>query len=426
MTYSEALDYISSVAWQGSRPGLERIGALMDKLGNVQNSVKYIHIAGTNGKGSVSALLSSVLTAAGYRTGLFTSPYITCFNERMQINGVPITDAALADVVEQIRPAADAMEDKPTEFELVTAAGFVWFAQEQCDIVVLETGLGGRLDATNLIEKDECAVITNIGLDHTEYLGDTLPQIAWEKACIIKPGAPVVAYDSGPEVLTVIRNMTGKQGGNLSVTNFGDIVSLSDSLDGQTFRYKNSPELTIKLLGSHQLQNASVALEVVDVLRRRGWNISDKALIQGFADTRWPARFEVVSRNPIVIVDGAHNPQGVEALCHAVRHYLPGKRIVCLVGVLEDKDWQLMMDMLKQVAVDFVVVKPPSPRALSETVLAAYLSDKDHWVAVADTIPTGAAGAEFRANFMHAAVVACGSLYMMAEVRTYFEVQSCE
>lgn len=424
MTYEEALAYIESVAWQGSRPGLTRIAALMEGLGNVQNDLKYIHIAGTNGKGSVSALLSSVLTAAGYRTGLFTSPYITRFNERMQVNGVPISDDTLADIVEQVRPVADAMEDKPTEFELITAAAFLWFAREKCDIVVLETGLGGRLDATNLIAADECAVITNIGLDHTEYLGDTLAQIAWEKACIIKPGAPVVAYDSEEAAMAVIRDMAEKQGGSLSVAAFGDIVSLADSLDGQTFRYKNGPELTMALLGPHQLRNAAAALETVEVLRRRGWNIGDDALTRGFAATRWPARFEVVCRDPIAIVDGAHNPQGVAALCHAVRHYLPGKRIVCLVGVLADKDWQSMMDMLKEVAVDFVVVQPDSPRALSDVALAGYLSDRDHWVAVADTIATGASGAEFRAKFMHGAVVACGSLYMMAEVRKYFEVEA--
>lgn len=424
MTYNEALDYISSVSWQGSRPGLTRIAALMDRLGNVQKDLKYIHIAGTNGKGSVSALLSSVLTAAGYRTGLYTSPYITRFNERMQINGVPIGDDVLAEVVGRLKPAGDAMEDKPTEFELITAAAFLWFVREHCDIVVLETGLGGRLDATNLIPTDECAVITNIGLDHTEYLGDTVAQIAGEKAGIIKPGAPVVAYASEEAALEVIRETTAKQGGTLSVAAFGEIVSVKDDLDGQTFRYRNGPELSMALLGAHQLRNASVVLEAVEVLRQRGWNISDGALKAGFAATRWPARFEVVGRDPIAIVDGAHNPQGVASLCEGIRHYLPGRRIVCLVGVLADKDWRPMMDMLKDVAVDFVVVEPDSPRALKATELAAYLSDRDHWVAVADTVATGAAGAEFRAKFMNGAVVACGSLYMMAEVRKYFEAQS--
>ena len=205
MTYEEALDYISSVSWQGYRPGMERISAMMETLGNVQDGLKFVHIAGTNGKGSVSAMLSAVLTAAGYRTGLFISPYIMRFNERMQINGQAISDEALAEVVELVKPAADALPDGATEFEITTAAAFLWFAREKCDIVVLETGMGGRLDATNVIRTNECAVITTIGLDHTQYLGDTLGQIAWEKACIMKPGCPVVSYASGEEAMAAIR-----------------------------------------------------------------------------------------------------------------------------------------------------------------------------------------------------------------------------
>lgn len=421
MTYQEALEYINSVAWQGSRPGLERITVLMNALGNVQDNLKYIHIAGTNGKGSVSAMLTQVLTAAGFRTGLFTSPYIARFNERMQIDGVPIPDEVLADIVAQLRPAADAMEDKPTEFELITAAAFLWFAREKCDIVVLETGMGGRLDATNLIKTAECAVITNIGLDHTEYLGDTIGKIAWEKAGILKTGVPTVVYDNEEEAMAVIRDAAQKQGSALSAADFTQIVSLRDSLEGQTFRYKNSPELSMTLLGAHQLKNAAVALETVEVLRSRGWNIPDDALVRGFAAVRWPARFEVVSHTPLTILDGAHNPQGIECLCECIAQYLPERRIVFLVGVLEDKDWQEMMDRLKEVSTDFVIVQPPSPRALKSGKLAGYLADRDHRTAVADSITTGVEGAMFWANQCKGAVVACGSLYMMGEARAYFE-----
>lgn len=420
MTYEEALEYISGISWRGSKPGLERISAMMDALGSVQDSLKYIHIAGTNGKGSVSAMLSSILTAAGYRTGLFISPYIMRFNERMQVNGVPISDEELADIVEQVQPAAEALPEGATEFEIITAAAFLWFARQKCDIVVLETGLGGRLDATNLIKEDEVAVITNIGLDHMEYLGDTLGKIAYEKCCIIKPGAAVVAYDSAPEAMEVIRRYTEEQGSVLTVPEFAAIEGLSASLDGQTFRYKGGEEYTLHLLGAHQLRNASVVLEVVEVLREKGWNITAEALKTGIESTRWPARFEVVSRDPLVIVDGAHNLQGMESLCAAIREYLPGERIVCLTGVLADKEWRKMMDLLKEVAVDFVCVAPDSPRALDAVELARYLSDRDHWVAVADQIGTGAAGAEFRANTMKGVMVACGSLYMAADVRRYF------
>ena len=194
MTYKEALDYIDGVRWYGSKPGLERVSALLEKLGKPQEHLKFVHIAGTNGKGSCAAMLASVLKAAGYRTGLFTSPYLFRFNERMQLGGRPIEDEVLAELVAEIKPLADAMEDHPTEFELMTAAALLWYRRENCDIVVLEVGLGGRFDATNVIDCPEAAVIMNIGLDHTAILGDTVEQIAFEKAGIIKPGGEVVLY----------------------------------------------------------------------------------------------------------------------------------------------------------------------------------------------------------------------------------------
>ena len=420
MTYQETLTYIHSISWRGSKPGLERISSMMEQLGNVQDTLKFVHVAGTNGKGSVSAMLSSVLTAAGYRTGLFISPYVMRFNERMQINGVPIGDEELAEVVEAVRPVADALPDGATEFEVITAAAFLWFARQKCDIVVLETGLGGRLDATNLIKEDECAVLTNIGMDHTEYLGNTLEQIAWEKSCIIKREAPVVAYRSEPEAMKAIRATVKEQEAVLHIADFSKIAPLSADLEGQRFRYKTFPELSIRLLGEHQLKNAAVALETVAVLRKRGWEISDEALTAGMAAARWPARFEVLSQDPLVIVDGAHNVQGMESLCAALEQYLPGRRVVCLTGVLADKDWKPMMDRLKTVATDFVAVTPDSPRALGGVRLARYLTDREHWVSVADDIHTGMTGALERAKVTGGVVVACGSLYMAADVRRCF------
>ena len=420
MTYQETLTYIHSISWRGSKPGLERISSMMEQLGNVQDTLKFVHVAGTNGKGSVSAMLSSVLTAAGYRTGLFISPYVMRFNERMQINGVPIGDEELAEVVEAVRPVADALPDGATEFEVITAAAFLWFARQKCDIVVLETGLGGRLDATNLIKEDECAVLTNIGMDHTEYLGNTLEQIAWEKSCIIKREAPVVAYRSEPEAMKAIRATVKEQEAVLHIADFSKITPLSADLEGQWFRYKTFPELSIRLLGEHQLKNAAVALETVAVLRKRGWEISDEALTAGMAAARWPARFEVLSQDPLVIVDGAHNVQGMESLCAALEQYLPGRRVVCLTGVLADKDWKPMMDRLKTVATDFVAVTPDSPRALGGVRLARYLTDREHWVSVADDIHTGMTGALERAKVTGGVVVACGSLYMAADVRRCF------
>lgn len=420
MTYQEALTYIHSISWRGSKPGLERIGEMMEQLGNVQEDLKFIHIAGTNGKGSVSAMLSSVLTAAGYRTGLFISPYIMRFNERMQVNGMPISDEELAEIVTEVQPVAESMAERPTEFEIITAAAFVWFARQKCDIVVLETGLGGRLDATNLISKNVCAVITNLGMDHMEYLGNTLGEIAGEKCGILKPGCPVVAYRSAPEAMKVIRARAKELECPVRTADFGKIKALSADLQGQTFQYKQFPELTVHLLGAHQLKNAAVALETISVLRKAGWEIPDEAVVQGMDATRWPGRFEVLQDNPLVIVDGAHNPQGVESLIAAVKEYLPGQHIVCVTGVLADKDWKPMMDRLKTVVSDFVAVTPDSPRALGNVRLARYLTDREHWVSVADDVEKGLTGALERAKATGGMVLACGSLYMAADVRRFF------
>lgn len=420
MTYQEALTYIHSISWRGSKPGLERISGMMEQLGNVQEDLKFIHIAGTNGKGSVSAMLSSVLTAAGYRTGLFISPYIMRFNERMQVNGVPISDEELAEIVTEVQPVAESMAERPTEFEIITAAAFLWFARQKCDIVVLETGLGGRLDATNLISKNVCAVITNLGMDHTEYLGNTLGEIAGEKCGILKPGCPVVAYRSAPEAMKVIRARAKELECPMRTADFGKIKALSADLQGQTFQYKQFPELTVHLLGAHQLKNAAVALETISVLRKAGWEIPDEAVVQGMDATRWPGRFEVLQDNPLVIVDGAHNPQGVESLIAAVKEYLPGQHIVCVTGVLADKDWKPMMDRLKTVVSDFVAVTPDSPRALGNVRLARYLTDREHWVSVADDVEKGLTGALERAKATGGMVLACGSLYMAADVRRFF------
>ena len=420
MTYQEALTYIHSISWRGSKPGLERISGMMEQLGNVQEDLKFIHIAGTNGKGSVSAMLSSVLTAAGYRTGLFISPYIMRFNERMQVNGMPISDEELAEIIAEVQPVAESMAERPTEFEIITAAAFVWFARQKCDIVVLETGLGGRLDATNLITKNVCAVITNLGMDHTEYLGNTLGEIAGEKCGILKPGCPVVAYRSAPEAMKVIRARAKELECPVRTADFGKIKALSADLQGQTFQYKQFPELTVHLLGAHQLKNAAVALETISVLRKAGWEIPDEAVVQGMDATRWPGRFEVLQDNPLVIVDGAHNPQGIESLIAAVKEYLPGQHIVCVTGVLADKDWKPMMDRLKTVVSDFVAVTPDSPRALGNVRLARYLTDREHWVSVADDVEKGLTGALERAKATGGMVLACGSLYMAADVRRFF------
>ena len=322
MDYKEALEYIDGMSWFGSRPGLERVGELLHRLGDPQKKLKYVHVAGTNGKGSASAMLASVLKAAGYKTGLFTSPYLSRFNERMQINGKEIENDVLADIVSRVKPIAESMDEHPTEFELMTAAALLWYAEEKCGIVVLEVGLGGRFDATNIIDAPEAAVIMNIGLDHTKVLGDTVEKIAFEKAGIIKPGCDVILYQQSESVTDVVRARCEEQGARLHIADFSQIVSEFDSLDGQVFDYKGDA-YAIPLLGAHQLKNAAVAVETVQVLRGRGWKLEQDAVEHGLYAVSWPARFEVVADEPYFVVDGGHNPQCARTVVDNLRNYFP-------------------------------------------------------------------------------------------------------
>ena len=286
MDYQEALAYIHAVHWQGHKPGLDRIRTLLAALGDPHKQLRFVHVAGTNGKGSTAAMLDSCLRCAGYRVGLFTSPYINRFNERIQVDGVPIPDADLVRLVEQVQPAASAMAEAPTEFELITALGMLYFVQTRCDIVVLEVGLGGALDSTNVIDPPECAVITALGMDHVKELGPTLADIAAAKAGIIKPGSPVVSYENVPEAGRVIAETAAAQGAPLTVADFGRLTLRGASLEGQTFDYDGLQGLTLPLLASYQPRNAAVAIEALRALRARGWQIPDSAIRQGLAQVR--------------------------------------------------------------------------------------------------------------------------------------------
>ena len=418
MDYKEALAYIDGVRWLGSKPGLGRIATLLEKLGEPQKDLKYVHVAGTNGKGSCAAMTASVLKAAGYRTGLFTSPYLFRFTERMQIDGKEIPEAVLADLVTEIQPLADAMEDHPTEFELMTAAALLWYKRERCDIVVLEVGLGGRFDATNVIEAPEAAVIMNIGLDHTAILGDTVEQIAGEKAGIIKPGCPVVLYQQQESVQDVIRERCRTLGAPLTIADFAQIAPEFDSLEGQVFSYKGEA-YAIPLLGEHQLRNAAVVIELAQVLRGRGWRIEQDALEHGLYSVSWPARFEPVHEDPYVIVDGGHNPQCARAVADGLLRYFPESRRILVAGVLADKDYESLFQILDEAADAYVCVTPNSERALSAEDLAAYLARFGKPVTACGGIRQGIETALGQAG-QDAMVCIVGSLYMAGEARDYF------
>ena len=420
MDYQEALAYIDGVAWFGSRPGLSRVTELLHALGDPQDRLKFVHIAGTNGKGSCAAMLSSVLKAAGYKTGLFTSPYLYRFNERMQINGREIGDEVLADIVTRVSVPAEKMADHPTEFELMTAAAMLWYAEEGCDVVVLETGLGGRLDATNVISRPEVSVIMNIGLDHTEILGDTLEQIAAEKAGIIKSGCPCVLYQQSESVTQVIRDRCAEQGAALEIADFSAIKTEFDSLEGQVFTYKGEA-YAIPLLGAHQLKNAAVVLEAVELLRRRGWKLPQEDVEHGLYAVSWPARFELVSEAPYFVVDGGHNPQCAQTVAENLKNYFPGCRRVLLMGVLADKDYKGLAEILAPEADAFVCVTPNSGRALPAEALAEELGRFGKPVTACGSIREGVSAAADAAG-TDGMVCAVGSLYMAGEIRACFNL----
>lgn len=419
MTIQEALEFIHSVSWKGSIPGLSRVEQLSKRLGNPQRGLKFIHVAGTNGKGSTCAMLSSVLTEAGYKTGLYTSPYITRFNERMQVGGVPVSDAELAEITEYIRPHALAMEDSPTEFELVCVIGFEFFRRRGCDVVVLETGMGGRLDATNIIEENECAVITSIALDHTAELGGTLAEIAAEKAGIIKPGCPVVSYVQNGEAAAVIASAASAAGAELVTADFSSLVPHSDSIEGQSFSYGGHSGLSLPLLGGHQLKNAAVALETIDVLRRRGWKIPDAAISEGLKKTVWPARFELLSKRPWFVLDGGHNPECAAGVRESLLKYFPASRRVLIMGVMADKDYLSLAEAVDAAADEYITVTPNTPRSLPAAELALALGRFGKPVTAAGTIDEGVRLALAAAG-EDGVVCAFGSLYMAGDIRQNF------
>ena len=419
MNYKEALAYLDSIEFFGSKPGLERITAILEKLGNPQNGMKFIHIAGTNGKGSCAAMTASILKAAGYKTGLFTSPYLYRFNERMQINGKEIDDEALAGLVTRVKPIAEAMEDHPTVFELMTAVALLWYKEEACDIVVLEVGLGGRFDATNVIAAPECAVIMNIGLDHTAVLGDTVEQIAAEKAGILKKGTEAVLFQQSESVTGIVRERCDELGITLHVPDFDEIKTEFDSLYGQTFTYKNQA-YALPLLGFHQLRNAATVLEVVKVLRSRGWKLEQSDVEHGLYAVHWPGRFELLSEEPLFVVDGGHNPQCAQTVRDNLLHYFPDKRRILLLGILRDKDYAGLTAILNEAADEYICITPQSPRALPARELADFLNRYNKPVAVCDAIRDGVSLALDRSDD-ESVVCAVGSLYSVGEIRACFE-----
>ena len=416
MNATEAIEYIHSVYWRGSIPGLGRTNELLEKMGNPHKDLKFVHIAGTNGKGSTAAMTASILRKAGYRTGLYTSPYIYTFHERMQVDGQLISDEDLVAVTEFVKPLADSMTQTPTEFELVSCIAFEYFKRKGCDIVVLEVGMGGALDSTNVIDCPEVAVITNIGLDHTDVLGSTLEEIAMNKAGIFKEGGNAVIYRGTPSVEAVFEQVCQEKNVSLKKADFDSLELTSHDLFGQVFscgKYKN---LQLPLLGDHQLHNAAVVLAVADTLIEKGWNISRQNIYDGIRDVSWPGRFDIVCRDPLFIIDGGHNPQCLEALVKNIEDYLTGRRVIALTGVLADKDYGDMYKPVMPLIEQFVCVTPPNPRCLSAQDLAEHLRAVGATATACQQIRDGVRKAMELAG-QDGVVLCFGSLYTIGSIR---------
>ena len=419
MTYEEAIARLDATPSFPGKPGLERMRELMNRLGNPQESLRFVHVAGTNGKGSTCALLASVLRQAGYRTGLYTSPHLTDFAERITVDGEPIPHGNFASLAERVLAEAEACRAAGfplTEFELITAMAFLWFAKRGCGIVVLETGLGGRFDATNVIAAPDVTVITSLSLEHTAVLGDTIEQIAFAKAGILKRGSVCVCYPDLPRAAyNVIRTSAEVEGCRLVTAPLKDLTFVDASLKGTRLLTETSLPLTLPLLGDHQIRNAAVALACVKELRALGWEISDEALQKGFAAVTFPARMEVMAEHPAVILDGAHNPEGTGALAKAIKKYVSKKRMIGVCGMMADKNVREAVRKLDGVMEKVYTVAPDSPRAMSASDLAAV------WERL--RIPAQPAASVEEA--LHLAlregeergVLVCGSLYLAGEAR---------
>lgn len=422
MILSEAVDYYHSLEKFGIQPGLERIGILCERLGSPHKKLKFIHVAGTNGKGSTCTALASVLTSAGYHTGLYTSPYVIDFRERIQLDMKMISPDALIRVTETVRGQIEQLAAegiKITEFEAVTAAAFLFYYQEQCDFVVLETGLGGRFDATNIIENSLCSILTSVSLDHVNILGNTLREITFEKCGIIKNGCPVITGSSqSDEVLDVIRAQVSEKNCKLYIADSDSMFDvLTESICGMILRSKDT-ELKIPYPGKHQLDNMSLVLTAVNVLRKAQFDVSDSAVQKGISSFRIPARTEIIAEKPLVILDGSHNDGSTAALADAVKKYMPEKKISAVLGMMADKDCEQSLSNILPLFSNVITVKPSNPRSMPAFELAL-IAERFCPDVVAVENPLDGIDKAISQIDNYDALVVCGSLYLAGDVRDY-------
>lgn len=425
MTTQQAMEALHALPRLGSgRPGLDRMKNLLQHLGNPEQDLQCVHIAGTNGKGSLAAMTAAILTAAGYKTGLTISPYVVEFRERFQIDGQMIPPRTLASLTQKVLDAVEAIRQEggepPVQFEAVTALALLWFAREKCDLVVLETGLGGRYDATNVVPHTLVAAITRIGYDHTELLGDTLDKIAAEKAGIIKDGCAVVCYpDQPPEAMGPILTAAADAHTSIIMPEAEDIRLLPGKRLENRVDY-GGYQASLGLPGRHQANHAAMAVEIALALwREYGYEIPDEAILQGLAEARMPARIEVLRRRPLLLVDGCHNPDGARVLAETLAKAQYEENLVGVLGMLADKDYKTMLETLAPCFAKVYTVTPDCPRALSAQDLqreARFHMDAEAAASVPEALRAAVRYAE---DNNLAGVVVCGSLYLAAEARPW-------
>lgn len=419
MNCNEAIEYIHSLEKFGIKPGMERIRALCSELGNPQEKLKIIHVAGTNGKGSTSTMISNIMRKSGYNTGLFISPYVTDFRERIQYNGNMIEKTELAECVEKVKTAIEKLSVQniqPTEFEAVTAAAFVYFEKKKCDFVVLEVGLGGRLDSTNVINAPYVSVITSISLDHTAILGETIEKIAAEKCGIIKFGAETVVYPfQDDKAMEVIRKTCDERCNSLRLPDVNRLKINEERLEGTAAVY-DGIEFTLPLAGKHMIYNACTAIEAVRSLSRLGINISDESIIKGIENSIMPGRMELIKKKPVIILDGGHNEGCAAALSAFVKKHLGGKRIVMVSSMMADKDYLSYLRAVAPLAETFIATRADVPRALSSAELmdnAAKFCNNCYDI----LNPQKAIVAARNILQPEDALIVCGSFYLAGEIR---------
>lgn len=394
MNYVQTLEYVESLKSYGIVPGLSNITELCKRLGNPQDALSFVHIAGTNGKGSVLAFVSTILKCAGYKTGRYISPVISNYCEKIQINNKPISKKALCEYMEEVKTACDSMVADglahPTPFEVETALAFLYFKKNGCDIVVLETGMGGREDATNLITTTKVAVMASVSMDHMQFLGNTLEKIAWQKAGIIKNNCYVMSTKQEKVALEVIRQEAEEKNAPLAVVK--DATKIKYGLEKQRFTYeategKSFSNLEITLIGKHQIENAALAVEVIGKLSHCGYEVTEKQLRKGLLETTWPGRFQVLSKKPLFIADGAHNEDAAKKLADSIRFYFTNKRIIYIMGILRDKEYEKVVAETYAYADQIITVTPPeNPRALPALELAQTVKEYHPHVTVSGSL----------------------------------------